>query len=190
MRVPEALRISGDRTVPWCCGLLLVLFFAALCSHAAPQRADKKHESSANADQQKSGAEAGSRPAADSNSAGSVDPAEFAGVETCKSCHEEEGKTYDKGPHAKLTSAKDKGPQWQGCEACHGPGAQHAESGDPSKIIRFAALTREEASRRCLKCHEPGREHATLHRSESINSKPGCLDCHSIHGSRVRSEGP
>lgn len=190
MRISGAVPISGNRKVPWCCSILCVLLFATLCSPATQQQTDTKHQSSAKADQQRDNAEAGREPAADSDSAPPVDRAEFVGAETCKSCHEEEAKTYDKGPHSRLTSAKHKGPQWQGCEACHGAGREHAESGDPSKIIRFAALTREEASGRCLKCHAPGGEHAKLHRSEGINGKGSCLDCHSIHGSITRSQGP
>jgi hypothetical protein len=189
VKICGALPSSGDRKARWCYAIVCVLVLATLCSPATRQSSDKPHPSSAKADQQKGRAEqAGSQTAAEPGGAPPVDPAEFVGVETCRSCHEQEGKTYDKGPHSKLTSAKAKGPQWQGCEACHGPGREHAESGDPASIIRFAALTREEASRRCLRCHESGREHAKLHHSQNMNGKGGCLDCHSIHGASIRSE--
>lgn len=191
MKICGALPIAGDRKARWCYAVVCVLVFATLCSPATQQSSDKKHQSSAKTDRQNGSAEqAGTQPGASSDSAPPVDPAEFVGVETCRSCHEQEGKTYDKGPHSKLTSAKAKGPQWQGCEACHGPGREHAESGDPAGIIRFAALTREEASRRCLRCHESGGEHAKLHQSGGSNEKSGCLDCHSIHGASIRSEAP
>lgn len=187
MKIWGALPIRGDRKARWCCGVVSVLILTTLCSPATQQSSGKSHHSSAKADPQNRQAEqAGSEPAAESG-APPADPAEFVGVETCRSCHEKEGKSYDKGPHSKLTAAKAKGPQWQGCEACHGPGREHAESGDPSNIIRFAALTREEASRRCLRCHEASRGHANLHRSGTINAKSGCLDCHSIHGASIRS---
>src|SRR5579884_45716 len=71
-----------------------------------------------------------------------VDPSQYVGAETCKACHEDVAKGYDKGPHWKTTLAKHQGPQWQGCEACHGPGKEHAESADPSKIIRFPEIGR------------------------------------------------
>ena len=45
-----------------------------------------------------------------------ADPALYAGTDTCKSCHEEIGKTYDHGPHWK-TMLNNKGVQYQGCEA-------------------------------------------------------------------------
>ncbi len=69
-----------------------------------------------------------------------IDPSQYVGAETCKTCHEDVAKGYDKGPHWKTTLAKHTGPEWQGCEACHGPGKEHAESADPGKIIRFPQL--------------------------------------------------
>src|SRR5579859_95524 len=67
----------------------------------------------------------------------SANPSLYAGTDTCKACHEEIAKTYDHGPHWK-TMLNHRGVQYQGCEACHGPGKEHAESGgDISKIISF-----------------------------------------------------
>ena len=87
------------------------------------------------------------------------------GAETCKTCHEQQAKGYDQGPHWKTELNKHKGVEFQGCEACHGPGKEHAESADPAKIIRFGSLSREESSKRCLTCHEFGEEHANFLRS-------------------------
>jgi hypothetical protein len=81
-----------------------------------------------------------------------VDPSQYVGAETCKTCHEQQAKGYDQGPHWKTELNKHKGVEFQGCEACHGPGKEHAESADPAKIIRFASLSREESSKRCLTC--------------------------------------
>lgn len=110
-----------------------------------------------------------------------VDPSQYVGSDTCKGCHEDLGKSFDRGPHGKTNLAKRQGPQWQGCEACHGPGKEHAESADPSKIIRFPGLSREEASRRCLGCHGFSEEHANFLRSQHMKNNVGCVDCHSIH---------
>jgi len=117
-----------------------------------------------------------------------VDPSQYVGSDTCKTCHEDVGKSFDQGPHWKTILAKHTGPQWQGCEACHGPGKEHAESADPSKIIRFPSLSREESSKRCLGCHEFGEEHANFLRSEHLKNNVGCVDCHSIHHPRVESK--
>src|SRR5258708_39605576 len=54
-----------------------------------------------------------------------VDPTQYVGTETCKGCHEETGTSFAKNPHAR-TQAKHQGPQWQCCEAGHGPGKGHA----------------------------------------------------------------
>lgn len=109
------------------------------------------------------------------------DASQYVGSETCTSCHEEIDQTFKKGPHWKTNLVKHQGPQWQGCEACHGTGKEHAESADPARIIRFPGLSREEASRRCLGCHEFGEEHANFLRSQHLKNNVGCIDCHSIH---------
>src|SRR5690348_8766785 len=49
-----------------------------------------------------------------------ADPSQYVGSDTCKTCHEEQGKSFDRGPHWKTTLAGHQGPEWQGCEACHG----------------------------------------------------------------------
>jgi DmsE family decaheme c-type cytochrome len=116
-----------------------------------------------------------------------VDPSQYVGAETCMSCHEEVAAELDKGPHGKTPPAKHQGPQWQGCEACHGPGKAHAESGDPDKIIHPRELSREESSKRCMGCHEFAQEHANFLRAKHLKNNVGCLDCHSIHGPRVQA---
>src|SRR5262249_18972551 len=44
-----------------------------------------------------------------------VDPSQYVGAETCKTCHEQVSASYDKGPHWKTTLVKHQGPQYQGC---------------------------------------------------------------------------
>ena len=111
----------------------------------------------------------------------SANPSLYAGTDTCKACHEEIAKSYDHGPHWK-TMLNHRGVQYQGCEACHGPGKEHAESGgDITKIISFKTLTREQSSKRCLSCHELGEEHSNFLRSEHLKNNVGCIDCHSAH---------
>src|SRR5215470_496115 len=78
-----------------------------------------------------------------------TDPSQYVGTDTCKTCHEDIGKTYDRGPHWKTMLDKHHGVEWQGCEACHGPGKEHAESGDITKSISFKKLSRQESSKQC-----------------------------------------
>ena len=117
-----------------------------------------------------------------------ADPSQYVGSDTCKTCHEEQGKSFERGPHWKTNLAKHQGPQWQGCEACHGPGKEHAESADPAKIVRFGPLSREESSKRCLGCHEFGEEHSNFLRSQHLKNNVGCVDCHSVHSPKVNRQ--
>ncbi len=43
------------------------------------------------------------------------------------------------------------------CERCHGPGAEHATSGDKTKIINPANLTADQANNLCGMCHNRGK---------------------------------
>ena len=104
--------------------------------------------------------------------------AQYVGIDTCKTCHEEIYKNgFEKTPHFKTTLQNG-----HGCESCHGPGSEHVEGGgDISKIISFKTLSTQEASKRCLDCH--GEKHQQRHFSSSphATNDVGCLDCHSPH---------
>ena len=112
----------------------------------------------------------------------STDPNQYSGSDECKSCHEEEYKSFRTSPHFQTTLDARRGPAWQGCEACHGPGKEHIESGgEVSKIFSFSRVKSEEASRQCLDCHQLGEEHSNFVRSEHQKQGVGCIDCHSPH---------
>ena len=173
------------------------MFFIALCSAGLAQGSDKpvapdNQTRTADATKQKDKKHTAGK--ADETSEklvkeiDSTDASQYVGADTCKTCHEEQALSYNKGPHWKTMLDKRHGPQWQGCEACHGPGKAHAESADPEKIIRFAGLSREDSSRRCLTCHEFGQEHANFLRSEHVKNNVGCVDCHSIHAPRMQEK--
>lgn len=115
----------------------------------------------------------------------SADASQYVGSDTCKACHEQENESVQRGAHWRTALNKQQGPQWEGCEACHGPGKAHVDSGDASKIVRFASLSREEASQRCLQCHALGEEHSNFLRSEHLKNNVGCTDCHSVHKPKV-----
>jgi DmsE family decaheme c-type cytochrome len=174
------------RKISWVVPLLLSVAFAGLATasnndsqaQSGQKTADKKKKSKSPADE---------TSASLAEKIYTADASQYAGTETCKTCHEDAGKSFDKGPHWKTLSDKFHGPQWQGCESCHGPGKAHAESADPDKIIRFAGLSREESSKRCLTCHEFGEEHANFLRSEHLKNNVGCLDCHSAHHPQVQA---
>jgi DmsE family decaheme c-type cytochrome len=150
-----------------------------------PPQTQTNNQASSSSTQQKS--KKTKKNAPDESAFYPADPSQYVGVDTCKTCHEKEAAGYEKGPHWRTTLAKHQGPQWQGCEACHGPGKAHVDAGgDPEKIIRFGVLSREASSKRCLACHEFGEEHANFLRSQHLKNNVGCVDCHTIHAPRMQ----
>jgi DmsE family decaheme c-type cytochrome len=113
---------------------------------------------------------------------GAAPGGERAGSEACATCHDETVASFARTPHAVA-------PGWdaeQGCENCHGPGAAHAESGDPARIVRLEALSPRESSDVCLECHKkgPGQSHyrQSLHSASDVS----CVDCHNPHSTVPR----
>ena len=121
------------------------------------------------------------KPQAAFPTGGSADASQYVGSETCKTCHEDIFKNFETTRHFRTTLTK-KGPQWQGCEACHGPGKAHVDSGgDKSKIFVFENAKGEDVTQRCLSCHEFDEEHANFERSSHNNNDVTCISCHSPH---------
>src|SRR5580692_2337330 len=116
-----------------------------------------------------------------------TDPSLYVGSETCKTCHEDmpvKGffKSYEDSPHYVTMLDTKKGPEWHGCEACHGPGKEHVEGGgDKTKIFTFKGASAQEISARCLDCHQYGEEHGNFARSVHLQNGVGCTDCHDPH---------
>ena len=112
---------------------------------------------------------------------GSADVSQYVGADTCKTCHEDIYKNFEGTRHFK-TTLTNKGPQWHGCEACHGPGKAHVDSGgDKSKIFTFENATTEQIDQRCLSCHEFDQQHANFERSRHATNNVSCIACHSPH---------
>jgi len=106
----------------------------------------------------------------------------YVGSESCRECHSDLYKPFESTAHWKTILDTRRGPAFQGCESCHGPGEEHVNSGgDPEKIIRFSGLSASKVSERCLFCHVYGEEHSNFLRSAHKTSNVSCLDCHSPH---------
>ncbi len=107
----------------------------------------------------------------------------YVGSETCKGCHEAAFASYTKSVHAKKAipgSPVNK----DGCESCHGPGAQHAEKGGGKgvAIIAFGKkMDAREKSAKCLACHGETKNLAFWDMSKHKSADVSCDNCHSMH---------
>jgi DmsE family decaheme c-type cytochrome len=100
------------------------------------------------------------------------------GSDTCKTCHEALYNGFESTPHWKTTL--DSHASHQGCEGCHGPGADHVSGGgDKTKIFLFDKASSKEVNARCLTCHAEA--HPNFVRSPHSKANVGCTDCHSVH---------
>jgi DmsE family decaheme c-type cytochrome len=107
--------------------------------------------------------------------------ANFVGDDTCTACHDTEGKTLPASLHGKAANPRAPAAKTnQACETCHGPGREHAESGDKTKIRVFPAMAPAEASAVCLTCHNRG-NHAGWEGSGHESRNLSCSTCHSVH---------
>lgn len=122
-------------------------------------------------------AQSGSTPQAGATPA---EASKYVGSETCKTCHEDLYNKWERTPHWKTTLDTKGGPSHQGCEGCHGPGADHiAGGGDKTKIFIFEKASPKEIDTRCLSCHAAA--HPSYERSAHGRANISCTDCHSAH---------
>ena len=112
--------------------------------------------------------------------------AEFAGTETCLTCHQNR-EDFKDNIHAKSWPKAKNIEFAQSCETCHGPGSLHAAAGGDKSNPGFATIKNpqkmghEEANASCLTCHEKGKRalwKGSMHESKGLS----CNKCHSIHG--------
>ncbi len=145
-----------------CCSLGAILVL--LCGVAPTLEAQSKSSSQTNA--------APSAPAT---------PGEYAGAESCKTCHEEVYKSWETSAHWKQT-LKEGGIAKHGCEDCHGPAAAHvADPADTSKLFLFEKASTKEINARCLTCHAGGPQHMNTINSVHSKNDVSCISCHSPH---------
>ncbi len=108
----------------------------------------------------------------------------YVGDDTCTACHDTEGKSLSKTLHGKAQNPRTPAARPnQACETCHGPGREHSETGDVTKIRRITAMSPRDASALCLTCHERGTHtmwQGSMHDARNLT----CITCHSVHNAR------
>ena len=105
--------------------------------------------------------------------------AERLGSDQCRSCHEEQGKTFRYSNHAQQSLE---------CEDCHGAGSLHLASEKHESIHKIGTMKAEEANGVCLWCHAKS-DHvrnwfSSAHEAQNIR----CIDCHTIHKGGLHGE--
>jgi DmsE family decaheme c-type cytochrome len=107
---------------------------------------------------------------------------QYAGSETCQTCHEDIAKAFDKNPHAAVNTNKKKGWEGKACESCHGPGAKHAESVAAADIVNPSKAAPGKVDQTCLGCHLNQRTtHVGRINGSHAKNQVSCVSCHSIH---------
>jgi DmsE family decaheme c-type cytochrome len=121
--------------------------------------------------------------AANAPATSAPDDSKYVGSETCKTCHEDLYNAWENTPHQKTLLDTKGGPSHQGCEGCHGPGADHvAGGGDVTKIFKFKNASTKEVDAKCLTCHAGA--HPNFDRSPHAKANVSCTSCHSVHHSK------
>ncbi|RPJ53630.1 MAG: DmsE family decaheme c-type cytochrome [Acidobacteria bacterium] len=103
-----------------------------------------------------------------------TEPPTKVGNETCLTCHDI-GADFSHTPHAK-----------QECEACHGPGSVHADTGGEDKSVSFKAHPPKWANQQCMACHGDEPEVSDFFKAAHGRNGLACTSCHEIHPPDVR----
>jgi predicted CXXCH cytochrome family protein len=106
-----------------------------------------------------------------------VPGATYVGSKECVQCHEDETSHFASATHARLKIADAKVGD-TGCEACHGPGSLHVQSGGKAGTI----VNPRKSPEACFQCHLDKRGEFSLpHTHPVLAGKVSCVDCHDVH---------
>lgn len=102
--------------------------------------------------------------------------AEFAGVSSCEECHAEIVANFDGATHSNLLSGSAHA-QNLGCEACHGPGSVHNDTGGEIGTIHNP----KNDPNTCFQCHMDVQGSFHLPHAHPLGEHASCNDCHDPH---------
>jgi len=108
--------------------------------------------------------------------------ARYIGEKKCIECHGQENSHFGETLHSKIFRLNPKNEkERQVCEACHGPGSEHAkQTKDKDLIIGFTkgwGTPIDVQNGQCLACHQGGNRMnwpGSVHQTNQL----GCADCH------------
>lgn len=107
-------------------------------------------------------------------------PPSYVGSDSCFMCHIDFARRWAAHRHSKALLAKDRPPEAQGCEACHGPGSLHV-AGERGRILRWGQLPAAKQTALCLPCHEPKVRANLWEQNPHAVLELSCTFCHTVH---------
>jgi len=112
--------------------------------------------------------------------------ATFVGTNECVQCHEDKTSHFDGATHSRL-ALSDPSVGATGCEACHGPGSVHVQSGGAHGTI----INPRRDPETCFQCHVDKRGQFALPNAHPVLAGTvSCADCHDPHeGEAIKGGG-
>ena len=109
----------------------------------------------------------------------------YAGIETCKGCHEDKAEGFNRSMHGKLENTRTPAAK-EGCGSFYGSGLEHANAGGGKGVGGIFSFDKKldensRASKR-LSCHAETTHLAFWDNGRHKSAGIACNDCHSIHG--------
>jgi predicted CXXCH cytochrome family protein len=105
----------------------------------------------------------------------------YTGTKSCVECHADQTGHFATATHARLALADPKVGD-TGCEACHGPGSIHVNSGG----ARGTIVNPKASPETCFQCHLDKRGEFSLpHAHQVLAGRMSCNDCHEPHKGHV-----
>lgn len=116
----------------------------------------------------------------------------YIGSTVCAGCHSSVAQEWNGSGHGKALSDPQLPETQRACEACHGPGSQHAQSAGKQPVRNPAKLKPGEVQELCGACHFDTAANAMANapklsadawkRGGHAQHDKGCTACHAQHG--------